>query len=397
MLNNFILKYFLFIFLLLMSTTSVKAQKEDQKNWKDNLSFSGYVRYMKSSSVINSDSIITDNLIHNRLRFKMDFNSNLTGVVELRNRVFFGEATNLNPSLGEIFNNDIGNFDLSFVPHDSRTLVVNSIFDRAYIKYSSEKWELRIGRQRINWGVNLAWNPNDLFNAYSLIDFDYQERSGVDAIRFQYYTGDMSSLEFSFQPGSDIDRSIFASLWRFNLSGNDIQLLLGNYYTDLALGLGWAGSLKNAGFKFESTYFIPKKDINDSSNVLSSSISFDYSTKKGVYLNSSILYNSSGSDVNSSSDNLFGSFLSDVSAKNLMPSRITYFSQISGNFTPAITSSFTAFYMKGEEMLLIMPSITYEIKENIDSMLLGQFIYNNLDSEINPMGVGIFARLAYNF
>ena len=72
---------------------------------------------------------------------------------------------------------------------------------------------MRIGRQRINWGVNLAWNPNDLFNAYSLIDFDYQERSGVDAIRFQYYTGEMSSIEFAIQPGENIDKSIIAALF----------------------------------------------------------------------------------------------------------------------------------------------------------------------------------------
>ena len=60
---------------------------------------------------------------------------------------------------------------------------------------------LRIGRQRINWGVNLAWNPNDLFNAYSLIDFDYQERPGSDAIRFQYYMGDLSVLNLQYNPG----------------------------------------------------------------------------------------------------------------------------------------------------------------------------------------------------
>ena len=352
---------------------------------------------MNSSSVINSDSIISDNLIHNRLRLRLDFNNKLTGVFEMRNRVFFGQATSLNSSLGELLNNDIGNFDLSFIPHNSRTLVVNSIFDRAFVKYSTEKWELRIGRQRINWGVDLAWNPNDLFNAYSLIDFDYQERSGVDALRFQYYTGDMSSLEFAFQPGSDMDRSILAGLWRFNLSSNDIQILMGNYYKDFAFGLGLAGNIKNAGFKLESTYFIPKNNNYNSSSVLSSSFSIDYSTKKGIYINSSFLYNSGGSSVNSSSDNLFGSFLSDISAKNLMPSKFTYFSQISGNFTPAIASSFSAFYMKGEEMLLIMPSITYEIKANIDSMLLGQFIYNNINSKVNPMGVGIFARLSYNF
>ena len=39
--------------------------------------YQGYVRYMNSSSVITSDSIIADNLIHNRLRFKADFNSKL--------------------------------------------------------------------------------------------------------------------------------------------------------------------------------------------------------------------------------------------------------------------------------------------------------------------------------
>ena len=48
-------------------------------------------------------------------------------------------------------------------------------------------------------------------------------------------------------------------------------------------------------------------------------------------------------------------------------------------------------------MLLIMPSIAYELKKNIDSMLLGQFIYNELDSNINPMGIGVFLRFTYNF
>ena len=69
---------------------------------------------------------------------------------------------------------------------------------------SDEKWELTLGRQRINWGVNLAFNPNDLFNAYSLIDFDYQERPGSDAIRFQYFTNELSSFETAVQFGKSL-------------------------------------------------------------------------------------------------------------------------------------------------------------------------------------------------
>ncbi len=181
---------------------------------------------MNSSSVINSDSTLTDNLIHNRFRIKLNFDNKLDAVFEMRNRVFYGQATKFNPNLGSILNTDVGQLDLSFVPYDQTALVVHSIFDRAFIKYSADKWELRLGRQRINWGVNLAWNPNDLFNAYSLIDFDYQERLGVDALRFLYYTGEMSSIEFSAQPGDNINESIFAGLWKFNLNGSDFQFLL---------------------------------------------------------------------------------------------------------------------------------------------------------------------------
>ena len=382
--------------IILIDLATINAQDQVESKWKDKISFSGYLRYMNSSSVINSDSTIKDNLIHNRLRIKLDLNSRFNAVVEMRNRAFFGQATKINPNLGNILNNDMGELDLSFVPYDQKELVIHSIFDRAYIKYSSDKWELRIGRQRINWGVNLAWNPNDLFNAYSLIDFDYQERLGVDALRLQYYIGEMSTIEISAQPGMNIDESIFAGLWKFNLNGSDFQFLFGNYYEDVAIGFGLATNIKNAGVTIESTYFNPKNNSKTSEG-LSTSFSVDYSTKSGIYFNSSFLFNSLGSTKKSTDDNLFGSFLTDISAKRLMPSKLTYFTQVSGNFTPAINGSMTIFHMKGEEMLLIMPSITYEIKENLDTMLLAQLIYNQIESNFNSMGVGIFLRCAYNF
>ena len=68
-------------------------------------------------------------------------------------------------------------------------------FDRLFIEWNKEKWNIRIGRQRINWGINLAFNPNDIFNAYNFLDFDYEERPGVDAARVQYYYGSFSGLD----------------------------------------------------------------------------------------------------------------------------------------------------------------------------------------------------------
>ena len=52
---------------------------------------------MNTTSVVDLDSLITDNLIHNRIRFKAYLSDKITTVIEMRNRIFYGEATRLNP------------------------------------------------------------------------------------------------------------------------------------------------------------------------------------------------------------------------------------------------------------------------------------------------------------
>ena len=118
----------------------------------------------------------------------------------------------------------------------------------------------------------------------------------------------MSTIELSAQPGMSIDESIFAGLWKFNLNGSDFQFLFGNYYEDVAIGFGLATNIKNAGVTIESTYFNPKNNSKTSEG-LSTSFSVDYSTKSGIYFNSSFLFNSLGSTKKSTDNNLFGSFL----------------------------------------------------------------------------------------
>ena len=125
---------------------------------------------MNTTSVVDLDSLITDNLIHNRIRSKVYLSNKITTVIEMRNRIFYGEATRLNSSLGKQLEKDNGQVDLSFVCLDRKPLVIHSILDSEHILDTVKtNWELTVGRQRINWGVNLAFNPNDLFNAYSLV------------------------------------------------------------------------------------------------------------------------------------------------------------------------------------------------------------------------------------
>ena len=375
----------------------LSGQEKEPSWWKDRLQISGFVKYMNTASIASLDSMITDNLIHNRLRLKVNITNKLTSVVEMRNRIFYGEATSLNPQLSDLLDVDDGLIDLSFVPVNKQAYVMHSILDRAYLKYSAKKWELRLGRQRINWGVNLAWNPNDLFNAYSLIDFDYQERPGADAVRFQYFTGDLSSVEFATQPGSSLNSSVIAAMWKFNKWKYDFQLIAANYFKDIAIGAAWAGNIKSAGFKTELSYFHPKSNFKDSSGALSLSTSIDYSFKNGLYLNGSLLLNSRGVSEPLNASSLFQTFIGDITAKSLMPSKLTYFGQISGAFNPKLSASISLFYMQGINMLLCMPSVVYGIEDNWELMLTAQAALGSLNDTFKSMGSGVYLRLMYSF
>ncbi len=389
------MRFTLFVFLTLFSSSIAVGQ--EKKKLKDVITVSGYVKYMNTSSFVSLDSVISDNLIHNRINFKAFLSNRFTAVVGMRNRIFYGEATRMNPYLGDMLDADPGQMDLSFVPVDKKAIVVHSILDRAYLKYISDKWEVRLGRQRINWGVNLAWNPNDLFNAYSLIDFDYQERPGADAVRVQYFPGGLASLDLAYQPGNGLDSSIVAGMWKFNKWKYDFQLLAGSYYSDMAIGAGWAGNVKKAGFKGEATYFQPRENFSDTTGVLSSSITLDYSFKNGLYINASALYNSGGLDQISSTANPTQGLIGIISAKNLMPSKLTYFAQASGAFNPALNGSLSAFFMQGFNILLVMPSVSYTMHESWEIMLLGQSYFGEVNSVFKGLGTGIYLRLMYSF
>ena len=391
------MRIFFLCFLLFSFNFSFFSQENKKNKWKEKVELSGFMKYMNTTSVVDLDSLITDNLIHNRIRFKTYLSNKITAVIEMRNRVFYGEATRLNPYLGKELELDNGQVDLSFVPLERKSVVIHSILDRAYMKYSKDNWELTLGRQRINWGVNLAFNPNDLFNAYSLVDFDYQERPGVDAVRFQYYGEDMSSFETAIQIGNSLDSSVIAGLWKFNKWKYDFQFLAANYFKDIAIGTGLAGNIKKAGLKTEISYFQPKSNFLDSLGTLSLSTTIDYSFKKGTYISASILYNSSGKNKSINSSNLFQTFIGDISAKSLMPSKWTYFGQVSGAFNPALNGSFAVFYMQGINLALFMPSIVYNINDDWELMLTAQSAFGELNTKFQSMGSGIYLRTMYSF
>ena len=93
---------------------------------------------------------------------------------------------------------------------------------------------------------------------------------------------------FTADPQKYIDEFIAGGLWKFNKKGYDIQLLAGKMEDYVALGGGWAGNIKNSGFKGEFTYFV---STFIGPNIFAMALSLDHSFKNQVYVITSFLYN----------------------------------------------------------------------------------------------------------
>jgi len=373
--NSFLI-FFLFCF-------QINAQEKNSE-----FTIKGYIKYLPSYlDYDNNSNSEINHLIHNRINLKGYFKEHFSIGFELRNRIIYGDNINIS--------NDTGIIDLSNFFVDKPKFKLHSMIDRMWFKYQKNKIEISIGRQRVNWGINTIWNSNDLFNAYNFIDFDYIERPGSDVIRFIYDGDNLSSLEFVYKPNLN-NVGVIAALYKINKIGYDFQFFGANYYDqDFALGGGWAGNIRNAGFKGEVSYFVTKNPIPDD-NSFSLSTSFDYSFKNGIYILGSYLFNSKGVS-NSNIFNLGAINENVLSPKNLMPSKNSYMIQTSKPISPAINSSLTFLYGQGINFLYISPNISYDINSDFDLNFIGQLFYADVNGNFKSIMNGIYLQLRYSF
>lgn len=339
-------------------------------------------------------NFLQDNLIHQRLNFRWFAADRLRLTAELRTRAFSGDLVRgTEDYAAQVDNANNDYFDLSVVLLDKPAWVVQSMLDRLYLEYASEKWEVRLGRQRINWGISTVWNPNDLFNAFSFTDFDYEERPGSDALRVRYFTGFAGSVELAVKAFDRWEDAVIAGLWKFNAFQFDGQLLAGYAREDAVLGAGWAGNLGNAGFKGEAAYFLPLN--NSGKKAFALTLAFDYSFSNNLYAHAGYLYNSLGA-TRSDISGLFGF---QLSAKNLYPFRHALFFQAAYPFTPLLNGGAAVIYSPVESRALFLnPSLTLSMASNWDLDLVGQVVANreNKKTYTSPLQA-FFLRTRFSF
>lgn len=385
--NRIILTFFNFITIVGFAQTdgSIPAVVE----------LNGYIKNVNNtyfSSKMDTNTNI--NLIHNRLNFKFNISKKITGKLEIRNRIFYGEQVKMIPYFGSIINQYNGYFNLSHIWFNKDLVVAQSVIDRLLIQYTDEKWDVKVGRQRINWGIHNIWNPNDIFNAYNFLDFDYEERSGNDAVRINRNLTTNSNLEIAYKPSKRKNETTAAFLYRTNKWNYDFQFVMGIYQSEYVVGGGWAGNLKQTGFKGEMSLFIPQKNNLLTSKSFSFSLMVDQTFKNNWYVSLSSLFNTSPSNLFDEKNTFYNS---NLSAKLLFPFRYNFHLSTIKTLSPISSLAFSSIYSPNKNAMILIPSYSRNLNSNFDLDFTIQSLFLNQNQLYKNIGNTLYIRFRWSF
>lgn len=352
----------------------------------------GYVKDLQSLNFMeNFKDPFLGNLIHNRLNSKWSPSEKFSIAMELRNRLFWGDEMKNTPNFSSLLRNANEAIDLSVNWIDKRDVLLNTNVDRLWAQYNGEKWNARFGRQRINWGIGTTWNPNDLFNTYNFLDFDYEERPGADALKLQYETGPLSNIEAAVSLGGRKNTLIAAAKYLVNKSGYDVQLIAGWFYQQPTFGVGWSGSLQQTGFKGEVQYFYPRRNLPQQVNI---SAELNRLFEKGWYANVGVCINSRGLTTSPETWQLSAA---NFSPQNLMPTKWNALLSVSKEITPLFVATSTMIYAPGPDLLIIFPTFTYNVLPDLDIDLVWQSFMAETSDGFDDISHRVFVRIKWSF
>jgi hypothetical protein len=353
-----------------------------------------------------------DHLLHARSNNHFYFGSSWRAAAEIRLRALQGNSLQNIPGYKDLYFASAYEFNpLEIYLWESDASVGHAQVDRLWLDFNYGDGQITIGRQRVAWGTSLVWNITDLFNPMDILDFDYEERPGTDALRGQYYLGPLQRLDFVIKPGATREGVVYAAAYSFNFASYDYTILLGQRQQLWQVGASWAGDIRGAGFRGEfllteklsaatapypPLLLLPdtvyrslyKSQATNAALVLSA----DYTFSNSFYLHSELMYNSTGITENTA---LYRS--EALSAGRLSAARFAIFQEAAYDVTPLARASAFAIFNPDDSSWLLAPGFTYSLVTNLDMLLIAYFTGGTTLSEYGSFGEAAFLRLKYSF
>lgn len=362
----------------------------------------GYIKYLFSSTSISGiDKNLIDHTLHSRVNFKYYLNDDITYSLGLRDLIIYGKSPETIPDYEQNFGNKTSLLKWEGFLWKKKKSINYFECDRMWLDFHLHDLQISVGKQRIAWGTSLVWNITDLFNPLSILDFDYEERSAVDAVRIQYYTSELSKFDLAFKPAKEKKNSTVAVQYTGNVHEYDFSILSGFHKNRFLAGTNWAGDIHGAGFRGELLLMQSPASSNiDTLNLFakenrlqfSAVLSVDYTFSNSLYIHSEILFNDIGKTEQ------IGLYIYSASEIGLLsPSKLELFYHIGYDVTPLLRGDIMMLQNPYDGSCALLPMFSYSLKENLDLSLIALCLYGKDLSEYGPERQMGFVRLKYSF
>lgn len=391
----------LILFLLLSATLFAQ---------ESSFNIGGYVKNLSSYQRGNFAGFSSraghfQNTLQTRLNMTWYASPAFTIALQSRHLLVWQKNTKHSNSFFNLFSTNHYYFNLNKKWINANDMQATSEIDRIYLDWSWNNLEVTLGRQRIAWGTCLVWNPTDLFNPFHILDFDYEEKPGTDALHMQYYLGSLSQLDFAITPGKASGDVIYAARFFFNYRKYDFNLIGGWQRNSLRLGGSWSGQLFDGGFRGEVvysrphiTYFLPQPP----SFVLSPkhikqpywtiALSYDYTFSNSFYWHTEYLYNELGTTGNAAARQF-----ETLITGELSPARHSLFQEFAYDLTPLWRTDLFIIFNPTDHSWIAGPSLQYSVSDNWTLYLLAFPSKGIKNSEFGTLPSWYFVRFKFSF
>ncbi len=382
------------LFLLLVPLSCIHA------GWKDDVSLSGYFREtpivwdQTGLDAVRSESGYTlTNLLHFRQNLKWYVSDEVTLGLELKQKSCAGkDAFVLMDWISYYPRPPYFGWTRNFF--DKEDLLVQGTIDRLWMEFTWGPAELTIGRQRIAWGTNLVWNPTDIFNPSSPLDFDNEEKPGTDAARLELYMGPSSSAGIAIAPGRESDSTTAAVRIKLNRWKYDWIMIAGRRASESFAGFSWAGSISGGAFRGELLYAIPRSTEGDRKNGrLTGSVSGDYTYPNTLYLQGAVLYNERGTTGKAGGSKL----LQSVVRGDLTPGRVSMLGELAMDLNPLWRADLVGILNPYDKSFYIGPNVRWSVVTNLDLTFLGLLFGGESGTEFGDDSTMIMLWAKYSY
>lgn len=324
----------------------------------------GYINYRLNGYFVEDEDNYLEQALQQRFNYEYRYSPELWFNAGLRNRLIYSDAVDT-PDYAHWVGHDSGSMDLSVNWLEDDKVVANSQFDRMYFSWKQDDWLVRVGRFRINWGMTTIWNPNDIFNTYSVYDTDYIERAGTDGFLIGKKMGVASGFELVFSPVGKEDRRsrCYAGRYFFNYESWDMQLIAGKIEQDNVVGFGFAGAVNDAGVRGETSIFEPIGDERtrqfDRAAISSLEMDYSFNSQRNWIIRGGILHLSSTHTPDSSVTYL----TQQVSVRTLSFTEFTGYAEVGFDLTALNRSTLSTMYYQDESIYLCYSNV-YSLTDN---------------------------------